>query len=429
MKPSNRTIVCTVGTSIANGCKSIQSYYQRTSSWDEDISALKSEIESKLAPMLASDEVFVRGCAEIHSLYRLDCGPSDEVILLTSDTAEGMACGTILKSTIQQIFGVENVSLTRVQGLQARDGERLKKQGIPYLINLLTPVLQDPQRRYAGGVILNPTGGFKGVVPFMTVLGMLYGAKVVYIFEFSNQLVTLPPLPVTLDPEIFERARPALDWAKEQAVFAPSTFFGFISGFDPEEEPLFTGFLEVENSSEATLSPLAMVLLDEETNCADHVMISQSVRSFIDDMALEDRARMESLAWRLASPLSRRNMRKVFHGTDLEVFGRSRFAARFAGFTENGVFHLCLAQWVSSHDDYEKEFASKNRKDFQAKGEFTRMERPKEENLPVDAPTTIETWVELRQQRDDLLERCGKLELEFQNLGKRQHRDTNWNGR
>lgn len=416
MNSSPRTIICTVGTSISNGCKSIQSYHQRTSLWNEDVSALRSEIESRLVPILASDEMFVRACAEIHSLHRLGCSPPDEVILFTSDTAEGMACGTILKSTIQQIFGVENVSLTRVQGLQARDGERLKRQGIPNLINHLTPILQDPQRRYAGGVILNPTGGFKGVVPFMTVLGMLYGAKVVYIFEFSNQLVTLPPLPVTLDPEIFERARPALEWAKEQAVFAPATFFGFISGYDPEEESLFTGFLEIESSSEATLSPLAMVLLDEETNCADHVMISKSVRSFIEGMSPDERARMESLAWRLASPLSRRNMRKVFHGTDLEVFGRSRFAARFAGFTENGVFHLCLAQWVSSHDNYEQKFASKNRKDFNSKDEFTRMERPKEESLPTDASPTTETWLELRSQRDDLLQKYKALETENKRL-------------
>lgn len=429
MTPLRRTIVCTVGTSIANGCKSIQSYYQRTSNWEEDISDLKSEIESKLTPMVSSNDMVARVCAEIHSLHRLECGQSDEVILLTSDTAEGRACGTAVSSTVQRIFGTSDVRLIRVPDLQARDGERLKKRGIPNLINLMTPILQDPQRRYSGGVILNPTGGFKGVVPFMTVLGMLYGAKVVYMFEFSNQLVTLPPLPVTLDPEIFERARPALEWAKEQAVFAPSTFFGFISGFDPDEESLFTGFLEIESSSEATLSPLAMVLLDEETNCASHVMISRTVKSFIEDMGPDERARMESLAWRLASPLSRRNMRKVFYGTDLEVFGRSRFAARFAGFTENGVFHLCLAQWVSSHDEYEKEFASKNRRDFDSKDEFTRMDRPKEERLPADASLTTETWLELRKQRDDLQQRCASLESELQNQRKEQYRNINWNGR
>ena len=417
MSAPSRTIICTVGTSVANGCRSIQSYYQRTSSWEEDVSELKSEIQSRLNHMLACDETRIRVCAEIHSLHRLDCGPSDEVILFTSDTAEGKACGETVCSIVQQFFGVKGIRLTRVPGLQARDGDRLKKRGIPNLINLVTAILQDPQRRYSGGVILNPTGGFKGVVPFMTVLGMLYGAKVVYMFEFSNQLVTLPPLPVTLDLEIFERARPALRWAKEQAVFAPATFFGFISGYDAEEESLFTGFLEVESGSEATLSPLAMVLLNEETACADHLMISQSVRSFFESMQPEEHDRMRSLAWRLASPLFRRMTRKAFHGTDLEVYGRSRFAARFAGFTQNGIFHLCLAQWVSSHDDYERVFASRNRGDFQAKNEFVRMDAPVKVDLPSDVPADTETWVELRQQRDDLLKECTRLQSEIQSMG------------
>lgn len=417
MNTPSRTIVCTVGTSIANGCKSIQSYYERTSVWEEDVSDLKNEIQSRLNGLLASNDMRMRACAEIHSLHHLGCAPSDEVILFTSDTAEGKACGETVCSAIQQLFGVKDIRLAKVMDLQARDGERLKRRGIPNLINLVTPILQDPQRRYSGGVILNPTGGFKGVVPFMTVLGMLYGTKVVYMFEFSNQLVTLPPLPVTLDLELFERARPALRWAKEQAVFAPATFLGFISGFSPEEEPLFTGFLEIESESEATLSPLAMVLLEEEVTCADHLMISRNVQSFFESMPAEDQGRMKSLAWRLASPLFRRMTRKAFHGTDLEVYGRSRFAARFAGYTQNGIFHLCLAQWVSSHDDYERVFASRNRRDFQAENEFVRMDAPVEMDLPSDVPTDTETWVELRRQRDDLVKQCTRLQTEIQSMG------------
>ena len=145
-------------------------------------------------------------------------------------------------------------------------------------------------------------------------------------------------------------------------------------------------------------------------------MISQSVRSYLEDMSPDERGRMESLAFRLASPQARSNMRKVFHGTDLEVFGRERFAARFAGFTQNGIFHLCLAKWVSSHDDYERMFASKNRKDFQSKDEFMRMERPKEESLPADASPTTATWLELRKQRDELLQRCKVLDAENKQL-------------
>lgn len=416
MNASSKTIICTVGTSIANGCKSIESFYQRDSTWAEDVTELKSEIQERLEHFLASDEMRIRVCAEIHSLYRLGCGSLDEVILFTSDTAEGKACGEAVCSTIRQLFSLKDVCLKRVPDLQARDGERLKKRGIPNLINLVTPILQDPQRRYSGGVILNPTGGFKGVVPFMTVLGMLYGTKVVYMFEYSNQLVTLPPLPVTLDLELFERARPALSWAKEQAVFAPANFYGLITGFDYQEQSLFSGFLEVENDSEATLSPLATVLLDEEEGSADHLFISQDFASFLERIAPEDRVRMKSLAWRLRSPLFRRMMRKAFHGTNLEVYGRSRFAARFAGFTRNGVFHLCLGQWVSSHDDYERVFASRNREDFQAKNDFVRMDAPIEVDLPSDVPADIETWAELRRQRDDLLKECSRLQSETQSV-------------
>lgn len=429
MNAPSRTIICTVGTSVANGCKSIQSYYQRTSAWEEDVSDLKNEIQSRLDALLASNEMRMRACAEIHSLHHLGCSGSDEVFLFTSDTAEGKACGEIVCSTIKKLFDLKEVRLKMVPDLQARDGERLKKRGIPNLINQMTPILQDPQKRYSGGVILNPTGGFKGVVPFMTVLGMLYGAKVVYMFEFSNQLVTLPPLPVTLDLELFERARPALRWAKEQAVFAPATFFGFISGYNSEEESLFTGFLEIENGNEATLSPLAMVLLEEETACADHLMISQNVRQSFERMPTDDQYRMQVLVWRMASPLYRRMTRKAFHGTDLEVYGRSRFAARFAGFTRNGVFHLCLAQWVSNHDDYEKIFAAKRKADFQSVGEFTRFDCSECEALPADGSLLAETWIELRKERDQLKQRCEDLGLELQSIRNQNCRDTSWNGR
>lgn len=413
MNAPARTIVCTVGTSVANGCGSIQSYYPRTSEWEEDVSGLKSEIQSRLDSLLDSDEASIRASAEIHSLHRLGCGPSDEVIFFTSDTAEGKACGESVLATARDFFGLKKTSLSRVVGLQARDSERLKRHGIPNLVNSVAPILQDPQKRYSGGVILNPTGGFKGVVPFMTVLGMLYGAKVVYMFEYSKQLITLPPLPVSLDSEVFERARPAIEWAKEHAVFPPSSFYGLISGFEVEEESLFSCFLEIDSVSEATLSPLAMVLVCDRNSSPDHLMISAEVRVFFEGMSEAEKSRMQSLIWRLASPQGRSNLRKSFHGTDLEVFGRERFAARFAGYTKNGIFHLCLALWVTDHDEYEKVFASKSIKDFESKNDFTRMERPEDEPLPTDPEATFETWAELKRQNDGLLSEIDALKEEL----------------
>ena len=59
--------------------------------------------------------------------------------------------------------------------------------------------LTDDNLNYQYDLILNPTGGYKGVIPFVTVLGMLYGKRSVYIFEHAEQLINLPPLPFSFD--------------------------------------------------------------------------------------------------------------------------------------------------------------------------------------------------------------------------------------
>lgn len=412
MNATPRTIICTVGTSIANGCPSIRSYYQRNSNWDEDVAPLLAEINERLDGLLGSATGLHQASAEIHSLHRLGCGPTDEVVLLTSDTAEGRACLEATERTLAKVFNPSKIQTHRVVGLQSSDGERMKKEGIPNLLNQILPYLRDPQRRYGSELILNPTGGFKGIVPFTTVLGMLYSVRVIYLFEFSSDLINLPPLPVTLDLELFERARVALDWAQNEAVFAASKFFSLIAGFEPAEDDLFAGFLEREPDGIATLSPLATALLEEDREKAGYIMVSKKARAWLDSLPDHERQRMEDLACRLSSALCRRNQRKTFHGTDLEVYGRSRFAARFAGFTDGGVFHLCLGEKVTNHDDYERKFANLCRSDFAGPGNFERLEAVCDSSPELeDAGEALESWAELKRQRDQLVKELAALKV------------------
>jgi putative CRISPR-associated protein (TIGR02619 family) len=351
-----------------------------------------------------------KASAEIHSLDRLDCGELDEIILLTSDTAEGRACLEVLQETLKTIFEPLKVVSHRVRGLQARNGTMMKKEGIPNLLSLILPYVQDPQRRYGTDLILNPTGGFKGVVPFMTVVGMLYNVRVVYLFEFSEDLINLPPLPVTLDLELFERARHALQWAESQAVFTPKQFYSRIDGFEATEEYLFAGFLESDGSDLSTLSPIATALLEEESQNQGYIMVSKKVRDWLKLLHEEERHRLEPLACRLSSPLCRRSQRKAFHGTDLEVYGRKRFAARFAGYTEGNIFYLCLAEKVSNHDVYERQFAAHKRTDFARSDEFERLYLSNDSSsFEPDNTEFPETWSDLKRERD-------KLRLEVEKL-------------
>lgn len=413
-----RTIICTAGVSIAQGCSSLRKYQERHSDWDEDTSELGKEIDERLAGFdLATEEGRIKASAEINSLHRLGCAADDEVVLLATDTADGHACGSALAKALRRALGVESAQLVRVEGLQVRDGTRLKKVGIPRLIEELTRYLADHQRRYGAGVVLNPTGGFKGVVPFMTVLGMLHRAKVVYVFEFSEQLITLPPLPVSHDLDLFERARPALEWARGQAVFAPGSFYHFVSDMEPGEEDLFAGYLEVESPHAATLSPLAMALLEEESRAADHLMLSPEAREFFAALPPDERGRYERKAGRLASPLHRSKHRKSFTGTDLEVYCREHDSARFAGFTQEDVFHLCLVSKTQKHVEYVKLFSGKRRSDFR---DFVLWAPPADALLPEEEDGEwVETWGELRQQRDQLREECESLRRE----GRQQKRE------
>jgi CRISPR/Cas system-associated protein Csm6 len=61
-------------------------------------------------------------------------------------------------------------------------------------------IARDPVQISAGHqIILNATGCFKSVVPYLTLRGLLYRLNVVYIFEQSNALLTLPPAPIHFD--------------------------------------------------------------------------------------------------------------------------------------------------------------------------------------------------------------------------------------
>ena len=46
---------------------------------------------------------------------------------------------------------------------------------------------------------LNATGGFKGMVPYLTLYGMFYDLPVSYIFEQSETLIQLPRIPLAFD--------------------------------------------------------------------------------------------------------------------------------------------------------------------------------------------------------------------------------------
>lgn len=59
--------------------------------------------------------------------------------------------------------------------------------------------------------IINVTGGYKGIIPYLTVIAQLWGIQMFYLFEDSETPVTINKLPVQFDPSLIEQLYPYLN--------------------------------------------------------------------------------------------------------------------------------------------------------------------------------------------------------------------------
>lgn len=418
-----RTLLLTTGTSIANRAEALLAYQRRATTWDEEADNLREQIRERLKAFdLASEAGRVGASAELNILHRLPVRREDEVVLFSTDTAEGRVCTEELALVIQSELGVTRVVIERVQGLQVRDAETLRHSGLTNLSRQLIRYLDDPQRRYGGGCVLCPNGGFKGVVPFLTVLGMVFRAPVVYVFEFAETVISLPPLPIGFATDLLDRALPALDWANRTGVFDVGDFLRRIPGFIPEEGPLFDSFLEITPDSGdgrlGSLSPLASVFIEREAE-GGSLRVSTRAQRDLERLSASERQEVEHHLAKLRSTFWRSQHRDTKPNSDLEFYPRGHNPWRFAGFTEAGLFHLC---WFAEHDPYVRLIGQNDRQRMAFPAEefsdYSLQLEPDSPPEPAD-PYRQKTWFDLRAEIDT-------LKAENQQL-KNRERDANLN--
>ena len=104
-------------------------------------------------------------------------------------------CGRLLSDFLGDSVGCD-VHLEQVEGLQMKDAIRFKEVGLHNYLDFLFRTYHCYEASHR--IIINLTGGFKGVIPYSTVAAMLLGLPIVYVFEFSDELIYLPPCPLVL---------------------------------------------------------------------------------------------------------------------------------------------------------------------------------------------------------------------------------------
>lgn len=329
-----KTILCTSGTSIAHG-----------TAWNGDASAYRKAIREKLSQPPGGQEFLHWASAEINSLARLELETHDELFLLHSETGDGRVCAEETARLLEKHLG-RQAELHQIVGLQVDDAGRFRHEGIQNLFATLDRLHQ----RY-GDSVLNVTGGFKSVVPYMTLYGQLHRIPVVYVFEQSNQLITLPPVPVNYDWERLSQAGDALHWLVQEGVGREQEFFSKIPGVSYEEREWFRSLLE-QDGNEVTLSAFGLLLVHALEQQEAQVLLSPKARQDHQASSGKVREQFDHLLDRVGDPIWRHQHRHAF-SSELSIFKPGNTSKRMGAFLRGE--RVYVARLWSSHDQYERE--------------------------------------------------------------------------
>jgi hypothetical protein len=260
-----------------------------------------------------------------------------------------------------------------VDGLQVADVTRFRRVGMQSLFQLLDRNTQDSLNR-GDEVILNVTGGFKSVVPYVTLFGLLHQLPVVYLFERSRSLLRLPPVPVAFD---YERLGQAIDAMRllENEVIPREAFFAAIPGLEYHRRDWYECLIE-EDEGLVTLSAFGSLLLRQRLAEQAEVWIGPGAQRQYAAAGGTTKDQFTFMLDRVADPLWRKAKTHAFAGTDLTVFKPGNTSERMAAIVRDGRIYVCE---LLQHDEYERTLPGRRAEQYALK-EFRPWTRP------ADAP-------------------------------------------
>ncbi len=224
-----KTIITTVGTSIfKNAIKSnlhIKGYYGdienlHYSEWNSQ------EVRREDIKKTILDSDFLQNTnssAEIQTIYKIiedskklenkDC----KIILLTTDTILSNLAAEIIQTYLEkekfpkpEIRKIDNllVSFEHLTSEEKKDEKEKINSGFNNLIKVLDEIIKKEKPE---NCILNISGGYKALIPYTTIIGQLYKVPLMYMYEDSDTLVVIDPMPINFDMGIAELYMPYLE--------------------------------------------------------------------------------------------------------------------------------------------------------------------------------------------------------------------------
>jgi len=157
---------------------------------ESDLKDIKEDLKNYL-------KNYENSCAEKTSIRKL--GTDIKIILIVSDTKISKFLG---EEIFKEYF--ENCEIKCIEGLQIEDKEKFEKDGLHNFVEFFKELKPKD-------IIFNITAGYKAFIPYLTIIGQLYNIPIRYIFEDSQELISIPQLPIGFDDKIADLYLPYLN--------------------------------------------------------------------------------------------------------------------------------------------------------------------------------------------------------------------------
>jgi CRISPR-associated protein (Cas_APE2256) len=227
-------VITTVGVSIFSNFNRTRSF--DTAAW-EDVSATdlqgvdkRKEADCELKPVINWAITDDKASAEIASLVKIqakfkekvekkydkskekpeviqqyiDSESKIDVYLLCTDTALSVMAAECIKAFFKEntSFGVK--MLAHIPNLTVKDKATFEIGLTNFFEKIESIIPKDKQNKLDwSSIALNITGGYKALIPHLTILGQIYRCPIYYVFEeLTNQkyeLMQMPKLPINYD--------------------------------------------------------------------------------------------------------------------------------------------------------------------------------------------------------------------------------------
>lgn len=333
----------------------------------------------QLKPILSDKTLDLqRLSVELSILAKLNVTSEDKVVFLATDTDDAECAASANLFIAQQLFNLE-ARARRVKGLVLDNAQTFLKEGLRNFFQDLDKLVEEAFNR-GYEPVLGIAGGIKPVIPYAAVYGMLRGVPLVYVFEQTQALVYLPPLPIDFDWEVLEQIEQALAQIDEQVTIPEGELRALLGEDFPRVEGLF-----MEYEGGITLSAFGHMLLEGLRRAPQvPVMLSPSASEKLQRVQGAQREELELLLDRIRNPIWRAQKRHWFQGTDLKVFLSGHTPYRLAVCAvKNDIVYV--AEIYTEHEHYERDLPKRRREQYDLETFTVHMPNP-----PVLGKETLE---------------------------------------